>query len=351
MQYDYSGKTVYVGIDVHKKRCALVCLQDRQILKKWSTETNSMQIICQLHKFFPGAKLKTVYEAGYSGYFLHRELVKHGIDNIIVDPGSVEVATNDRVKTDQRDAKKLAIQLSEDRLRGNYIPTVNEEACRLLTRMRETLTKDRTRTGNRIKSKLHQYGLCPPEGLPNMSKKFINTLRADIQKPEALRYTINVLCDQWERYGREIKEVEKSINTETDTPAYRYMESIYRTVPGIGGVSSKILASELGDLQRFSSAKKLYSYTGLTPTEHSSGEKKYLGHISRKGPARIRHILIEIAWRALDYDPRLAMKFAQISKRSNKKVAIVAIARNLIGRVRSCFLSGEPYLITEITSQ
>jgi transposase len=121
------------------------------------------------------------------------------------------------------------------------------------------------------------------------------------------------------------------------------VEKIYRSVPGIGPISSRVLSNELGDLQRFSNERRLFSFTGLTPSEHSSGESVHKGHISRQGSSRIRKYLIEIAWRAIEKDPALKEIFERIAKTRGKKRAIVAIARKLIGRIRACFHQGSLY--------
>lgn len=129
MQSNYKGQDVYVGIDVHKKSYAVYCICNRQKVKSWSMKAIPLQLIEQLKRYFPDSKIHTVYEAGFSGYALHRLLEDAGIKNIVINPGSVETASRDRVKTDKRDAKKLAEQLSDNRLSSVYIPS--EEECAL----------------------------------------------------------------------------------------------------------------------------------------------------------------------------------------------------------------------------
>ena len=109
----------------------------------------------------------------------------------------------------------------------------------------------------------------------------------------------------------------------------------------VGALSARILANELEDMSYFTNEKKLFSYTGLTPSEHSSGEHKRLGHISRQGKAILRKILVQVAWRTIKGDAHLAEVFERISKKAGKKRAIVAIARKMIGCIRSCFINGE----------
>lgn len=126
----YEGKAVFVGIDVHKRTYSLVARVEGEVVKKWTTPATPQSFAEQLLQFFPGAPVHTTCEAGFSGFMLHRVLITAGIDNIVVHPGAVEVATHNRVKTDQRDARKLAEQLEARRLRGIRIPTAQEEQRR-----------------------------------------------------------------------------------------------------------------------------------------------------------------------------------------------------------------------------
>src|SRR5439155_27306262 len=109
---------------------------------------------------FSGAvKINTAYEAGFSGFHLHRHLISHGINNIVVHPGSIEVASRDRVKTDKRDALKIATQLAAGRLRGVFVPSLEREEKRTVTRLRTTIVRSRHRVGQQFKALLFTQGL------------------------------------------------------------------------------------------------------------------------------------------------------------------------------------------------
>lgn len=104
------------------------------------------------------------------------------------------------------------------------------------------------------------------------------------------------------------------------------------------------MANELGNpARRFHNERELFRFTGLTSTEHSSGESVRRGHISRQGAARIRALLVEAAWQAVRVDPALRLAFERLAARCGKKRAIVAMARKLIGRIRACFKAGTLY--------
>ena len=156
--------------------------------------------------------------------------------------------------------------------------------------------------------------------------------------PEELEYSVNLFVQLWLDLDTKLNEVLKKLHEQAKTdPA----DIVYRSVPGIGPLSARILANELEDMKHFVNEKGLFSYTGLTPSEYSSGEHKRLGNISRQGKSLLRMILVQIAWRSIKQDQHLLEVFERISKSAGKKRAIVAVARKIIGCVRSCFRTGE----------
>ena len=136
---EYTGKKIYLGIDVHKKTYALTALCEGQIAKRDTIAADPFLLINYCKKYFPGAEIESAYEAGFSGFHLHRILVSNNIKNFVVHAAGIEVASGDRVKTDKRDSLKIATQLSVGRLRGIYVPSVERENYRSLTRLRESL--------------------------------------------------------------------------------------------------------------------------------------------------------------------------------------------------------------------
>lgn len=343
MKMNYTGKKVYVGIDVHKNSYSVFCISEGIKVKSWRMVANSEQLVEQLTNYFAGGKIYTAYEAGFSGNVLHRKLKASGFESIVVNPGSIEVASRDRVKTDTRDAKKLAEQLSNGQLKSIYIASEEEELNRLYTRHRATLIKDRTRTACRIKSKLMQFGYWGADSNGKTSKKWIEEIKKTAYVEE-LSYVIKYFCDKWLELTKEIKELDRKIESQsTLNKTLKGQEMIYKSAPGIGDVAARELSRELGDLSQFTNEKQAYSFTGLTPSESSSGESIRRGSISQCGRSRIRHLLIQIAWRSITTDKRLAGKFKELSNRRGKKRAIVGIARILVGQLRACLMNGTLY--------
>jgi transposase len=331
---DYTGKKIYLGIDVHKKTYSVAAMCEGIIVKKATLPANPDGLVSFCKKYFQGAAIESVYEAGFSGFHLHRLLVKNGIDNRVIHAAGMEVASGNRVKTDKRDSVNLATQLEAGRLKGIYVPSKEREEKRAVTRIRDTMVKHRTCVANQIKSLLHQHGLILPNAKSKVSPKWINNLK-NLSMPNGIRYALNHLVDMW----KEITVRIKSIDTEMQRQATEdhELEQVYRSVPGIGPVCARVFSNELGNLSQFANERQLFSYTGLTPSEHSSGDHVRKGHISHQGKPIIRKLLVLAAWKAIQKDLTLRETFERIARKAGGKRAIVAVARRLIGRIRACF--------------
>ena len=330
---DYTGKEVFVGIDVHKKTYTIVAVCERKVVKKWTSTASPSGLVEQLSKFFKGAKVNSAYEAGFSGFQLHRVLVAKDIKNIVVNAASIEVKANDRVKTDKRDALKIAEQLESGRLKGIYIPTEHEEEKRSLSRGRERVVNRRKSIGNQLKMKLHYLGYKLVSD-QKVSESFLKKVEKSLEDvPGGHRFEIEELIDAWRSESKRIKRFDNELKKQAEQDP---LERIYRSAPGIGAISSRVLSNELGDTSRFNNEAQLFSSTGLTPGEYSSGEHTRKGHISRQGSARIRAILTEVAWRAIGKDASLKAFYVRVASNRDGKRAIVAVARKVLGRLRKC---------------
>lgn len=343
----YIGKDVFVGIDVHKKTYTVVARVDREVVKKWTTVASPKGLTQQLLKYFFGANIYTAYEAGFSGFVLHREFEKNEIHNLVVHAAGIEVAANNRVKTDKRDAHKLSVLLEAKRLKGIRIPSEVEENCRQLTRTRQQLVEDRAAVKNKIRMKFHQLGLIEASETREMTHKLAEELFHE-NLPKEFAIAIEAYWSIWKKLDEEIGKLEKALKEQAKGDVH---ESVYRSAPGVGRISSRILSNELGDMSQFENERQLFSYTGLTPCEYSSGENIRRGHISKQGNSRLRGILIEIAWRAIGKDSVLREFFDRLYPRTGKKRAIVAVARKLIGRIRAAFRKGEMYQLGYPTAE
>ena len=190
-------------------------------------------------------------------------------------------------------------------------------------------------------------GLIDHDENRQMTHKLVKELLSRVSSKE-LTIAIETYWQIWKQLDEQIALIEKEIkNQAQDDPN----ESTYRSSPGIGPLSSRILSNELGDMSQFKNERELFSYTGLTPSEYSSGEKIRRGKISKQGNSRLRHILVEAAWRGIKKDKVLAEFFERLYPRTGKKRAIVAVARKLIGRIRAAFRLGVSYQLGYQNSQ
>jgi transposase len=333
------GQKIFVGIDVHKKHLSVSCLCEGEVIERVTMLNDAATLSRFLKRRFAGAEIHSVYEAGFSGFGLHRHLCGVGIHNLVVHAAAVEISARDRVKTDKRDALKLAVQLAAGRLQGIRIPSEGEERRRLVSRTRAQLVQERSRLKNQIRSKFHQFGYIAPTDERELSLPMVRALLTQ-GTPAELELVVKALVAVWESINLQLKHLLAEVKQQAERDPY---EPTYRSVGGFGALTARELSNELGDMKQFRNERRLFSFTGLTPQEFSSGEHQRQGHISRQGRSRLRALLVEAAWRALRKDKALATFFAQLSVRVGKKRAIVAVARKLIGRVRAALRKGELY--------
>jgi transposase len=340
---NYTNKVVYLGMDVHKKTYAVTAICEGQVVKKDTLKADPAILVAYCKKYFVGAQIKSAYEAGFCGFYLHRCLEKEGIKSIVVDAAGLEVAVGNRVKTDKRDSLKLATHLSEGRLQGIHVPSIEREDYRAVTRLRETFSRQRSRLACQLKALLFQHGLIHADDKRKVSEKWAKLLEATPTSP-GLKYAITNYLTSWRQMNAKIKDIDQELAVQAQKD--EAIEMMYRSVPGIGPLSARILANELGDTLRFDNEKRLFSYTGLTPSEYSSGEHIRQGHITRHGKPILRKILVQAAWKAIRLDPSLEEIFRKLSTKIGKKKAIISVARRIIGRIRACFRTGKVYRIT-----
>lgn len=345
---NYNAKKVYFGIDVHKKHYSVTAICDGQVVKKDKLPAEPERLVSYFNKCFQGADIETAYEAGFCGFHLHRYLEEHGINNRVIHAAGMEIAVGDRVKTDKRDSLKLATHLSVGRLEGIFVPTQEREDFRTITRLRDTFLRQRIRLGCQLKSLLYLQGMIPHNDNRKVSAKWINAILEQKMSPD-IQYAVKHYIDQWIQITEKIKEIDKYLMSQAKQD--ERLEKVYQSAPGVGALAARILANELGDMSQFSHEKKLFSYVGVTPSEHSSGEHVRQGHISRQGKPILRRVLVQSAWVAIRHDYTLYQVYERIAQKGGGKKAIVAVARRLIGHIRACFKTNQLYRITEIPKQ
>lgn len=325
-------KQIYLGMDVHKRTYSITAICEGQIIKRACMPAVPHVLLNFIKNHFPDNPVKSVYEAGFSGLSLHRFLIENGIDNIVVHAASIEVAANVRSKTDKRDSKKMAEQLAAGRLKCNHIPSPQREQWRAITRLRDSFVKEKARTATKLRSLMFYFGLIRHDDVKRTSKKLIN----DLLKKNIggdIGYAIEEYCRAWIYLNSTIKRIEHRLTIQAKQD--HFIGEIFQNLPGVGLMSARILANELGDMLHFKSEKALYCFTGLTPREDSSGEHIRLGNITHQGNPIIRQILVQNAWRAIRKDKLYATVFQRIAKNVGRKKAILGVARRMLGHARA----------------
>jgi len=343
---DWSGQSLYVGIDLHKRKWVVTVRTLDLELKTFTTPADKQVLLTSLQKGWPGAKMKAVYEAGCFGYHLADYLDENGIETIIVSPHRIPVEPGQFVKTDKIDSRKLARELSKGGLTGIYRPEQEALLDRELIRKRKQIVKRKVQLQVRIHSTLLFHGvelIFPLSG--KWSKSFVRQLKTVSLHHEGYDWSYQILVEEYERVNDQMKGINNLIVSLSGTKRYHNLVTLLKTVPGVGTLTAMIIILEIMDMTRFRNCDCLASFLGLTPSEHSSGEQVRIGSLTGMGNSYLRKILVEAAWVAIRKDPALLEKFDRLRKGKGKTKAIIAVAKSLANRIRRVWLYEEPYVI------
>ena len=195
--------------------------------------------------------------------------------------------------------------------------------------------------GQQFKALLFTQGLIEVEDDTTLCAKWLSKKLCEVEQggySKDFCYSVNQYAEQWIEITERVKKIESKLEVQAEED--KGLQMLYDSAPGIGPIHARQLSNELGNMVQFKNEKQLFSFTGLTPSEHSSGEHARQGHITRQGNSVLRKLLIEAAWVAINKDPSLGEIFNRLSSHRGKKRAIVGVARRLIGRIRSCVLRG-----------
>lgn len=341
-----NGKAVFCGIDVHKKHWNLCFVCDGEIVQKIRMDVNFTRLQFLLLNYSGCATIKFVYEAGFSGFWLYRALTAADYDCIVTPPNKMQ-NTGDKVKTDKRDAEKLATYLAASLLKSICVPPKDIESDRRVIRRRKQLSKMQTRAKNQIRSFLNLYNITMPETINRVwSLKYMIWLENLVLEHPSEKFTLCQLIKSYRHIRQDLVEVTRFIRSLAHSRKYNKSFKLLTSARGVGLITAMTFLLEIFDFKRFKNERKFSSYLGLTPSQFSTGDKVRLGHITRQGNAHLRQLLVESAWTVIRHDPVLHQKYTRIQARgTNGKKAIVAVARSLAIRLRRCLLDNTEYVI------
>ena len=348
-QINFKGQKFFIGLDVHKRKWVVRVRSNGLELKSISIDSKPEILEKYLKGKYPGGEYYSVYEAGYSGFWVDKELKSRGIKNIVVNAADVPTTKKEKLrKNDRIDAGKLARELENGSLTGIYIPNRFEQELRTLSRLREAQTRNQTRIKNRIKGYLSFYGIGVPgpEECRHWSGRFIKYLEEKIKfeypvGDETLRICIEELKETKTRIALITRELR---NTSRKYGFEKTVKRLYSTVPGVGYITAITLYAELMNMRRFTRVGDLATYVGLVPSTASSGEKEVVLGLTIRGHQHLRYLLIEAAWVAIREDEAMYQYYCSLIRRMKNTRAIISVARKLLSRIRSVWLREEEYV-------
>lgn len=288
--------TTIVAFDQHAATTVAAVLLPGQRRPAVHTLTSDSPTILRFVQRLRVTSVQCCYEAGPCGFDLQRALTAYKIPCDVIAPALIPRRAGDRVKTDRRDASQLAVLYRAGALTAIHIPSEQEEAARDLLRCREDIRADLLRARHRLSKFLLRHG-----------RRFTGTKKAWATRHaawlQAQRWPIAALEQTHRAYVRAVDEaVERlrAVDTElrdllTVEPLRTRVERL-RCFRGIDDLTALTIAAELGDARRFPSAPRVMAFTGLVPSEYSSGAKQARGRITKTGNAHLRRVLVESAW-------------------------------------------------------
>lgn len=318
--------TTYVGLDAHKNTVAVALLAPGEVGSAQWQEANTPEairrLIRRLRREAPG-EVRCCYEAGPTGYALQRQLTSAGVSCTVVAPSLIPVKPGVRVKTDRRDALKLAELFRAGLLTEVRPPSESEEALRDLCRCRDDVRVDLLRARHRLgKFLLRRYRIYR-ETVHHWGTRHMAWL-------EELRFDDPISQSTFDSYFLAVQQLDERLRQLDARLAeyggqepYREPVGWLRCFKGIDTVTAVCLVAELHDFRRFRSARELMSYVGLVPSEHSSGDRERRGSITKTGNGHVRRLLVEAAWH---HRHRPALSTPLKRRREGQPARVLAIA-------------------------
>jgi transposase len=295
----------FVGLDVHKNSIAIAVAEDGrgpaelygEIPNDWETLRKTLRRLAK------GCSLRCCYEAGPCGYGLYRKMKKARIQIVVVAPSLVPTQAGVRVKTDRRDARKLAHFLRSGDLVPIFVPDEQTEAIRDLERAREDAKKSERVARQQLGHFLLRHDRRWSKS--NWTREHLDWIgRQKFEYPAQQRVLTDYIKAVEDATGREKQLTEDLAEVIKETSLYPLIKAL-QAFRGIRLITAVTIAAELADLKRFSSPRQLMAFLGLVPSEHSSGQSERRGRITRTGNAHVRRILTEAAWN-YRYQPRMS---------------------------------------------
>jgi len=325
----------YVGMDVHKETIEVIVYRENERESFLERTIRNQDIVIRklFKKLLEEGTVVACYEAGCMGFGLQRMLEEMGVASIVASPGRVPRKSGDRIKTDRRDARRLAEQLRARTLEAIHIPSRGEEAVRDFLRAREDVRLELVRTKQRIQKFLLRHGYIY-DSTRYWTKRHDRWLRGlEFDEPmlketfDEYYFMIQMLTEKLRLMDSRIKEIALS-------EPYAGKVGRLRSLKGIDYLTSLSIICEVGDFRRFPHAESFMAFLGLVPREVSSGGKRWQGRITKSGNTHLRKLLIESSWH---YRYKSVPSRRLTERRKGQPAEIIAYADRAMSRLQSKF--------------
>jgi transposase len=315
----------FVGLDVHAETIAVAVAEPGRTgeVRFLGTIPNRLESVKKLFKKLKSVKtLRVCYEAGPTGYALYWQLTELGIKCEVVAPTLVPVKAGDRIKTDRRDAEKLARSYRAGDLTPVWVPDTAHEALRDLVRARLAAKRDQLRARHRLSKFLLRHGKRPEKGIGTWTKAYLNWVKTKVHFDQpAQEVTLADYLHEVEHAQERIARLEQSIDDAVETIPERMRAVVdgLQALRGIAKISAVTIVAELGEVSRFSKPRQLMGYSGAVSSEHSSGERTCRGGITKTGNSHLRRVVVEAAW-SYRHRPSIGYALAVRQKNASQEV-------------------------------
>jgi transposase len=293
------NKVRFLGLDVHADTIAVAIAEPDGEVRSLGTIANRAESIRKMVKKLGTVyQLRACYEAGPTGYVLYWQLAELGVNCEVIAPTLVPVKAGDRVKTDRRDAERLARSHRSGDLTAVWVPDAGSEALRDLVRAREAAKQDQLRARHRLSKFLLRSGQRPVQGMKAWTQQYMIWVKQICFSQVAQESTRLDYLTEVEHMGERVVRLEKAIEeaVKLASPEIQEVVKDLQALRGIAQISAVTIAAELGNISRFEGARQLMGYSGAVPSENSSGKRTQRGSITKTGNAHLRRIVVEAAW-------------------------------------------------------
>lgn len=366
---------VYAGNDVHQEFIEVAVYRSEEsepFIEKRLLNTKDL-----VQKFYrklaADYEVRACYEAGGCGYVFYRWLKEVGAGCDVIAPSLIPKRSGDRIKTDKRDARKIGRLYRAGELTRVHVPDVNEESDRALLRLREQVLRELSQSKQYILKFLQARGYRH-EG-SNWTQEHVRFIRGIRFETENEKFTFDRYLALLEFKSIELREIEQRILEMSKSDKYSRPVSRLRSMRGIDVLSAMTILTEVIDFRRFGGPREFMGFLGLVPSQHSSGGSRRLGSITGTGNRRLRRIFVEAAWhyrhrpavtkglqeRQADLDgeikeyswkaqQRLHKRYWRLESRKDKRIAVVAVARELSGFVWSLMARNKDFSFPAVSN-